>query len=481
MVNLDTEMARWMISKLVGLMVVVLLLFPLLFHLGVVNAQDEQPAGPVYLVQEGDTLWDIAQRFGVPWEDLARENDITDPGQLTAGDELIIPGLQGVNGILTTEAIPFGENLRSLTRRYRVPAESLIRLNHITSQGELFIGGNLIIPQNSLDSDADGRISLAAGESLLELAAGRRENPWELVTRNGLPGTWAGIPGDVLYATGGGTGDGPGALPGPILAVEMEPEGLSQGKTVFFRLEANTDLRIEGSFIDYDLHFFKTEEGDYVALQGIHALETPGMYPLVISGELENGIRFGFSQRVWIGPGDYIFESLTVPPETLDPANTGPEDAIWNAIPVEFTSEKLWQGEFLRPVAPSDCGYTDYFGNRRSYNGSAYNYFHTGLDFCYNYNLEVNEIYAPADGIVVFAQELVVRGNATMIDHGWGIYTAYMHQAEILVEEGESVKAGQVIGITGGTGRVNGPHLHFEVWVGGVQVDPLDWLEKEFP
>jgi murein DD-endopeptidase MepM/ murein hydrolase activator NlpD len=172
---------------------------------------------------------------------------------------------------------------------------------------------------------------------------------------------------------------------------------------------------------------------------------------------------------------------LTVPSETLDPANTEPENAIWNAVPVHFSPEKLWRGTFMRPVAPSDCGYTDYFGNRRSYNGSAYNYFHTGLDFCYNYNLEVNEIFSPADGVVVFADDLVVRGKATIIDHGWGVYTAYMHQEEILVEEGERIKAGQVIGVVGGTGRANGPHLHFEVWVGGVQVDPLDWLETEYP
>ena len=68
-----------------------------------------------------------------------------------------------------------------------------------------------------------------------------------------------------------------------------------------------------------------------------------------------------------------------------------------------------------------------------------------------------------------------------MIDHGLGVYSGYMHQEKILVEEGEQVETGQVIGIVGETGRVNGPHLHFEVWAGGVQVDPLDWLERSYP
>ena len=93
----------------------------------------------------------------------------------------------------------------------------------------------------------------------------------------------------------------------------------------------------------------------------------------------------------------------------------------------------------------------------------------------------MNEIYAPAPGIVVFAGPLTVRGNATMIDHGWGVFTGYMHQAEILVEVGDKVVTGQVIGIVGETGRASGPHLHLEVWVGDVQVDPMDWLERVFP
>ena len=86
-----------------------------------------------------------------------------------------------------------------------------------------------------------------------------------------------------------------------------------------------------------------------------------------------------------------------------------------------------------------------------------------------------------ADGVVVFAGPLTVRGNATMIDHGQGIYTGYMHQSEIFVEPGQRVKAGDLIGLVGGTGRVEGPHLHWEVWVGGIQVDPIDWLMNSYP
>jgi murein DD-endopeptidase MepM/ murein hydrolase activator NlpD len=68
-----------------------------------------------------------------------------------------------------------------------------------------------------------------------------------------------------------------------------------------------------------------------------------------------------------------------------------------------------------------------------------------------------------------------------MIDHGWGVYTAYMHLSELRVNTGEQVNTGQLIGISGGTGRVEGPHLHWEVIVGGVQVEPEDWLAQEYP
>ena len=153
-------MTRLINLGLLGLILVVAWIAPVDWA----SAQEEQPSNPVYIVQEGDTLWGIAQRFGIPWEDLARENDISDPGQLVAGVELVIPGLQGVDGVLTTESIPFGESLRSLTRRYQVPVESLILLNHITSPGELYIGGNIIVPQSSLNAGPGERVSIARGE-----------------------------------------------------------------------------------------------------------------------------------------------------------------------------------------------------------------------------------------------------------------------------------------------------------------------------
>lgn len=447
-------------------------------------AQEEKPEGPVYIVQEGDTLFDIAQRFGVNWLDLANANDIGDASQLEVGQALVIPGLPGVQGVLVSQQVFYGENLRSLSRRYAISRDELARLNRLVSSQELYTGINLIIPAEDAETQASRRITLASGDSLLEQAVINDANPWDLVNKNALKGTWAALPGDVLRLPGGeGDSGGPGALPGEVASVEVDALPLVQGKTAVIRVQGGEELELDGELIDHQLHFFEDQPGNYVALQGIHALLEPGFYPLTLRGTTPSGATFAFSQRVYVRAGDYGFETLVVPPETIDPAVTQPEDELWYSLPVEYTPERMWQGSLAKPVSSAtgeDC-YSSYFGNRRSYNGSPYNYFHTGLDFCYNYTVEVNEIRAPADGVVVYTGELTVRGNATMIDHGWGVYTGYMHQTKILVEPGEHVEAGQVIGIVGETGRVSGPHLHLEVWVGGVQVDPLDWLENSYP
>lgn len=85
-------------------------------------------------------------------------------------------------------------------------------------------------------------------------------------------------------------------------------------------------------------------------------------------------------------------------------------------------------------------------------------------------------IFAIADGVVNLADHLFFEGNIVMIDHGYGVLSGYMHQSELLVKEGERVKAGQQIGKSGATGKVVGPHLHIFLMIHGVKVDALSFL-----
>jgi murein DD-endopeptidase MepM/ murein hydrolase activator NlpD len=126
---------------------------------------------------------------------------------------------------------------------------------------------------------------------------------------------------------------------------------------------------------------------------------------------------------------------------------------------------------------PAAAAIVSPFGRKRAYDGGAFDHFHSGTDFG---GASGTPILAAASGYVVFVGPLNVRGNATIIDHGWGVFTGYWHQTEQYVQVGDFVSAGQVLGTIGSTGRVTGPHLHWELWVNGVPVDPMQWVQQSF-
>lgn len=452
----------------------------LLIFYSPVTAQEGGGDEAYYIVQEGDSLWDIATRFGVSLEDLQQANNITDPGQVAIGARLIIPGLQGVNGQLNSVTVAYGETLRSLSRRYNLSEAALARLNRLVNPAELYVGSALIVPMaEDQNSSLASRADLTSGQSMLELAVLRGEDVWPLVLENNLPGTWAGLPGDTLRVAGDSPADAPAGLPESITKVEVDPLFMVQGGTTVVKVYAPPGITLSGSLVDRTLNFFPQDYG-YVALQGIHAMTPPGLYPLMLEGELPNGQRFSFSQNVIIQEANFPYDpGLVVDPATLDPAVTEPESELWASLGEPVTPEKMWNDLFISPVPAelTNC-WTSLFGNRRSYNGGTYDSFHSGLDFCGQIG---TELYAVAPGKVVYTNFLTVRGGVVVIDHGWGVYTAYDHLSEILVQPGDMVQPGQVIGLGGDTGRSTGPHLHWEVWVGGVQVNPETWLVRSFP
>jgi murein DD-endopeptidase MepM/ murein hydrolase activator NlpD len=446
-----------------------------------VNPASAQSSGPVYVVQPDDTLSTIASRFNVTVQQLMAANNISDPNLLGVGQQLVIPGLEGVSGVLDTEVINFGDSFHTLLRRTQIPADLIRRLNHVVSPTEFYVGASLIVPKEENQTDLKGRLSAAPGQSLLELAVQGDVNPWTLTTLNSLQGTWDALPGDVLYTPGSGSST-PNAsgLPAAFISAEIPSLPFKQGVTGEIIVQPAAGMTVSGKLADYELHFFPLGDGRMMALQGIHAMLDPGIYPLQLDATGADGSTQSFEQMVLVASGNYGKEALPVDPELLDPAVTGPEDQQVLTITAPVSSTKAWQGPFSLPVAPDYC-LKDYFGRRRSFNGSDYVYFHSGVDYGVCSVANPFDIYAAAPGIVVFAGPLAVRGNATFIDHGWGVYTAYYHQKEIKVTVGQQVQAGQLIGLIGGTGRVTGPHLHFEVWVNGIQVNPLDWLQRAYP
>jgi murein DD-endopeptidase MepM/ murein hydrolase activator NlpD len=444
------------------------------------------PPGPVYIIQPGDSLSSIASQFGVSLNDLMTANSITDANNIAAGAQVIIPGLQGISGILNTEPIGYGDTLSSLSRRNQVDEDFLRKLNHITSPSELYAGVPVVLPQKADFTPLTRRIVLIKGESLLEAAVGENSDPWTISQVNSLKGTWDSLPGDVLYNPTGSdsaTVVVPNGMPSAFVKVGVSPLPLTQGGTTVITVQTQPGVTLGGMLVDKPLHFFATKDGNFVALQGVYAMLDPGPYPLKLEATLPDGSKQSFEQMVVVKPPATPYPNdpmLAVDPATIDPAITGPENDQIASITAPVTTAKLWDGIFQLPVDQVYC-LKSWFGNRRAYNGGGYDNFHAGLDFGICSPDHPFDIYAPADGVVVFTGKLVVRGNATVIDHGWGIYTGYWHQEEILVKVGDHVKAGQLIGHIGQTGRVTGPHLHWEVWVNGIQVDPLQWLGNTYP
>jgi murein DD-endopeptidase MepM/ murein hydrolase activator NlpD len=440
-----------------------------------------QSGGPVYIVQAGDTLSFIASRFNVTVGELAAANPNIDPNFLSEGQQIVIPGLEGITGILETEIISFGDSLRSLSRRTQVSDEQLIRLNRLVSPTELYVGISLIIPTQEDQSTLNARIAPSAGESLLELSIKQNSDPWTLTALNKLDGTWESLPGDVLYSpTTNNEGNATG-LPSALRDVSVEPLPLVQGGTEVIRAQAQEGVTLSGRLVDMPLRFVAAD-GEQIALQGVHALLEPGVYPLLIEATLPDGNRQAFEQMVLVTAGGYFNEEIPLnDPSTLDPAVTESEVQNILSLTTPFTPTRYWNGVFSSPAVDPNC-FTSRYGTRRTYKVINSDIevpgFHTGLDFCGGEGLQ---IFAPAPGRVVFAAPLTVRGNATILDHGWGIYSGFWHQSQIYVNVGDTVEQGQVIGLVGGTGRVTGAHLHWEVWVNGVQVDPLDWLNQVYP
>jgi len=196
----------------------------------------------------------------------------------------------------------------------------------------------------------------------------------------------------------------------------------------------------------------------------------------------------GESNLTWISPGQTFPIPITIssahyPTETLsvDPAKVTPppealerierERAQAQEIYARFTPIRYWDKPFIQPL---NTTITSEYGSARTYNGTLKSY-HGGVDFRAKTPIPVP---AANDGIVVLAEDRYYAGGTIIIDHGEGIYSCYFHLSQYDVHVGDYVKQGQNIALTGATGRITGPHLHFGMMVHGVQTDPLNLIAK---
>jgi murein DD-endopeptidase MepM/ murein hydrolase activator NlpD len=139
-----------------------------------------------------------------------------------------------------------------------------------------------------------------------------------------------------------------------------------------------------------------------------------------------------------------------------------------------FDDGRRWDAALAVPVVGRQ---TTRFGQGRSYNGGPVGNFHSGEDIAAP---EGTPITAPAAGRVSWVGAMPIRGNSVIVDHGQGVKTGYHHLLEIAVDPGQSLEPGAVVGALGATGLATGPHLHWELTIWGVNVDPMTWTRQAF-
>ena len=185
---------------------------------------------------------------------------------------------------------------------------------------------------------------------------------------------------------------------------------------------------------------------------------------LISSIDIEN--RFYRESRITIENQD-----LVKPPDSMQKRIM--EEYIKGiALKNVFTDQNLKGREMMIPVTGIK---SSEFGVRRYINGQPRNR-HTGLDIAADEGVSV---IAPLSGIVILADNFFYKGNVIYIDHGNGLITSYSHLSKKMVTLGQSVSKGQTLGLVGSTGRVTGPHLHWEVFFLGIPVNPEIFVKEE--
>jgi len=193
--------------------------------------------------------------------------------------------------------------------------------------------------------------------------------------------------------------------------------------------------------------------------------------------KLINGLKGGDETIIFkIVEGQYKKEKITVegskvtpPKDVLKRIEEEREEA--NKIYATANAGLKFNSKFILPMSSA---ITSPFGTARVFNGTLKSY-HGGTDFRAAVG---SSVIAANDGVIVIAKDRYYAGGSVVIDHGEGIYTQYYHLGSLNVKVGQSVKKGDIIALSGASGRVSGPHLHFGVIVGGVQVNPINFVKK---
>ena len=258
--------------------------------------------------------------------------------------------------------------------------------------------------------------------------------------------------------------------------VAVAPSVVVAGSPELISLVSDAAVSVEGEWLGRKVEFFREEPGArWIALAGVDVEAPTGPSHLRITLHTRDRGDVDMSQTIDIHPAHYRTGTLTVPQQFVQPPPEAlkeieEESQLKAKVFAASDSEPLWRGSFHAPV-PAQA--TDSFGTRRIFNGKLAS-IHKGADF---HAATGTPVHASNSGVVVLARHLYYEGNCVILDHGMGLFTLSMHFSRIDVQEGQRVKTGDRLGLSGATGRVNGPHLHWAVRWEGAYLDPVKLLK----
>ncbi|MFZ4828786.1 MAG: LysM peptidoglycan-binding domain-containing protein [Phototrophicaceae bacterium] len=451
------------------------------------NAQSQL----VHVVQRGETLMRIAEQYQTDITTIAEANGIQDINRINVGQSLIIPVSVadiGINQVI--HIVRAGESVQSIAELYGITLEELLETNPQADSNNIIIGQSLyldatiITRQSPIQPLSIGGSSensfihyVQSGETLFKIAQQYDTTVNDLATLNQITDPTLITVNQPLLVPGIALPEVALDVPAIITSMSINPLLFVEGETAQIVLTTNRVATISGEFLQRSLNVATDPVGTtHRILVGIPIFTETGVYPLTL--RIADGATYDdLAMNIQVISGGYGQETIQLiegREELLTPAVEEEELNLLRSIVATFNGDRYFNSRFSLPAAAS---LTSAFGTRRSYNGGAFDRFHSGADFA---GVPGTPILAPSDGQVVMVDTLNIRGKATLIDHGWGVYTGYWHQNDIYVQLGERVQTGQVIGTIGSTGRVTGAHLHWELWVNGVPTDPMQWVQESF-
>jgi murein DD-endopeptidase MepM/ murein hydrolase activator NlpD len=265
------------------------------------------------------------------------------------------------------------------------------------------------------------------------------------------------------------------------IQVAWQPSRIVNGSLLVFQVRSATEFKsLTGRWLGHDVLFYRSQSDRFwYGLGGVDVNTPAGTYTLHLEAVESNGTIVQLQRLIRVDPGNYPRTTLRVadqfvtpPPDALE--RIAAEKALKQRVFSQISLMPQWSDAFLVPV---QAAISNPFGASRVFNGKLQS-IHRGTDYRAP---QGTEIVAANSGHVVLAREMYFEGNFVVIDHGQGLFTAYLHLSRIQVEEGQAVRRGQLLGLTGATGRVTGPHLHLSVIWNGVSVDPANLFRVEIP